>query len=345
MLRNVKYSKIAIVIFFTVLIWVWADLTLEDELTVSSATVTIVTDPALWATFEGADGSPDSPHSIIKNIVLKGPGSRIEEVRRELIDVNDGSLKSDFSLHPEWEAMTTTDSFTLTVLDFIKRSDEIRELGSLTVESCEPNELTVKVVELVEKPLEVECIDESGSVMDAPRIDSIERSPVTIFAPGATKRALVKLTSSDIKRAITAPIEKTPYIVLPDGQTRQSSTTVRIKMLPDPRSDYLISAKLSYIVSPTVMGKYDVDVENLSDLMGAIPIRATLEAKQAYEGMQYHVMLEIDDEDVKATDGVRGRPLKYNFPSDYVARGEIELTQDPVKAQFKLIRRSPDENP
>lgn len=348
MLRKIKYSKIAIVIFFTILIWVWADLTLEEELTVSSATVIIAksTDSALWVTFEGGDESPNSSHSIITNIVLKGPGSKIEEVKREVIDVNDGSLKFDFSLHPEWEAMTKPGEHTLTVLDFVKRSDEIRKLSGLTVESCEPNELTVKVVELVERPLDVECLDEGGSPLDALSIESIEGSPVKIFAPGATKRAIVKLTSSDIKRAITAPIEKTPYIVLPDGQTRQSSTAVKIKMLPDPRNDYTITgARLRYILSPTVLGNYDVDVENLPDLYGGITIKATLEAKQAYEGMPYHVMLEIDDEDVKATDGVRGRPLKYNFPGDYVARGEIELTQNPVKVQFKLILRSPAESP
>ena len=53
MQTKIKYGKIAIVIFITVLIWVWADLALDKTLPVANIPVTVAksTNPALWVSF------------------------------------------------------------------------------------------------------------------------------------------------------------------------------------------------------------------------------------------------------------------------------------------------------
>ena len=69
-------------------------------------------------------------------------------------------------------------------------------------------------------------------------------------------------------------------------------------------------------------------------------IRATAEARRAYESMRYQVILEIDDDDAK-TQGSLRRELVYNFPPQYARTDEISLNQKPVTARFKLIPLTP----
>jgi len=344
MSRKIKYSKIAIVAFLTVLIWVWADLALDETLLVPNVSISIVksSNPALWATFKNDDDTPVSSISI-KHIVLKGPISRIAEAKREL---SNGLLNLDFALNPELQEMTTAGSHPLTVLDFLrKRSNEIIELTSLTVESCEPNRLTVNVEMLVKTSLTVKCFDQGGRLQE---FQSIVPDAVTMFVPegwGRDKPARVALTPSEIEQARSTSVEQKPYIVLADGQERQSDNFVQVRIPPE--EDMLGKKKargvtVKYCFSANTQGKYRVDVENKAAVENEIDIRATPDAKQAYEDEEYQVSLEIYDDDVDATDWVP-RVLKYDFPPEYVRKGEIELDQDPVTAKFKLIPLSSDD--
>ena len=82
--------------------------------------------------------------------------------------------------------------------------------------------------------------------------------------------------------------------------------------------------------------------------MGSVAIRATPEAKRAYENMRYHVILEIDDSDKdnrpdKSSPSTAGesapeirRDLVYNFPPEFLRKDEITLNQSPVQTRFRL---------
>jgi len=333
MVRKINYGKILLVIFLTVLIWVWADLALDDELPVSGATISIAksTNPNLWVSFD------DESSVSIDNIVLKGPASRIGNAKRKL---NDGSLVLEFFLDAEDEGMVNPDKYPLNVLNFLKQSRQIKQLG-LTVESCEPDKLSVNVVKLVKKSLTVKCFDENGIILKA----ESKPSEVNMFVPedwaGATLTAKVRLTHSEVEQARLSAVVEKPYIELAAGQTREAATTVEITTPPqeDPRSDYTITAAtLGISLGPTLLGKDDVEVENLPDVIGGITIRATLEAKRAYEVMRYQVILEIDDEDAMSTEPLLRKELIYNFPAEYVRKDEIVLNQQPVIARFKLFK-------
>ena len=53
MFKKVKFSKLAIVIFLTILIWVWADRALDEPDTIYNATIIIGrTSPKLWVSFD-----------------------------------------------------------------------------------------------------------------------------------------------------------------------------------------------------------------------------------------------------------------------------------------------------
>jgi len=336
MLRKIKYSKIAIVIFLTILIWVWADLALDETFPVPGATIIVAeSNPNLWVSFGG------KASTSIDNIVLKGPASKIAEIKREL---SEGTLNLKFSLYPELEEITAAGPFTLNVLDFIKGSAELRELSGLTAETCDPNTLTLDVVRLVERPLTVQCIDESGN---SQKYERIEPSTVNALVPsdwGLDKLiAQVKLTRSEIEQARKAPIKKIPYVELAAEQIRESSTAVTIKLSPeeDPLTVQSIEeATLVIAMSPTLLEKYYVEVTNLPNVLNSVAVRATNEAKEAYENQQLpHMTLYIFDKDIKQGQKDYRKAVHYNFPEKYVRTGEIELSQEPAIAEFNLILR------
>ncbi len=163
MAKKPKLSKISIVVFLTILIWVWADLAQDERMSLSGyVTITMArpNDPTIWASFEGSD-SALRPSITIDAIDLKGPASRVTEVERMK---KKGELTLDLFASPEEEGWTEVGPASFDVLNFLKQSAEIRQLG-LTVESCEPRSVAVAVRRLVPRPLPVRCVDENG---DAP---------------------------------------------------------------------------------------------------------------------------------------------------------------------------------
>ncbi|MBN2137253.1 MAG: hypothetical protein JW720_05570, partial [Sedimentisphaerales bacterium] len=139
------------------------------------------------------------------------------------------------------------------------------------------------------------------------------------------------------------PIQKTPYIILAEGWIRRASKSVGIEMPPEQErlADYSITAAtLSIAMSPTLQGKYSVEVTNLTQVLGPVAIRASAEAKRTYEMQPLPLMtLYIFDDDVKQGQAEQRRRVVYNFPDEFVAKDEIELKnpEQPMEAKFRLI--------
>jgi hypothetical protein len=336
MIRKIKFGKIAIVIFLTILIWVWTDLYLDEELRVPRANITVAHSPELLVSFGG------QPEAVINDIVLKGPAKKIAEIKR---DLDDGSLELDFTFSPERERMTATGLNTLNVLDFLRRSDEIKALGSLTVEDCKPEIIDVSVVKLIKKPLEIDCLDENGVPISA---QSTIPDKVEMYVPEDSRlRAQVRLTSSNINQARLSEAVVFPYVELAPGRIRNSTTPVRVKMPPQADSliEYPIDATLGTVLSMNLVGEYDVDITNYNDLV-SFSILATHEAKIAYENQPYQIILYILDDYAKKPDEEQHREVVPDFPDEYIRKGQIRLKNPPLKeAKFKLIPLKASEAP
>lgn len=340
MVKKVNYGKILVVVFITVLIWVWADLALDEVFSVSNVNITAKsTNPSLWVSFG------DKSSAFIDKMVLKGPASKVADVKRKL---KDGSLVLEFFLDPgQTETIASPGEYALPLLTFLRQSDQIKRLG-LTVESCEPQTLSVKVVGLVKKPLTIRCVDETQNTIKAA---AVEPKQLEMFVPedwsGEKLIANVQLTRREIDQARLSAVEKTPFIEPAAGQIRELKGTVKITMPPeeDLLADYTITtARLRFSLSPNIQGKYKVVVDNLDEVIRTITIRATADAKRAYEKMPYQVTLEIDDEDAASAEPLR-RNLIYNFPDEYLRKDDIRLNQQPVTARFKLMPLPAAETP
>jgi hypothetical protein len=80
-------------------------------------------------------------------------------------------------------------------------------------------------------------------------------------------------------------------------------------------------------------------------VLSSITVRATNDAKQAYENQQLpHMTLYIFDNDVKQGQESLRKAVHYNFPREFVSTGEIELVGEPAIAEFKLIPRPSTES-
>jgi len=334
MMRKPKYGKVVIVVFITILIWVWADLALDEEFPVSNVAIRVVkSNPQLWVSFD------DASSVTIEEIVLKGPLRKIANMRRKL---EEEGLEIDFDATKE--KMDEPASYPLSLLPFLQKDEEIKRLG-LKVESCKPKTLSVKVVRLVSRRLDVKCVDEDGNPIGGATVDPVQVDMLVPEDWGLEKLiAEVLLTSREIEQARISPQDERPYIRLAVGQTREAPKLVKITMPPEPDrlNDYTIKAPtLSIALSPNLQGKFYVDVNNLDAVLSPIAIMATPEAERAYKLQPIpQVTLYILDNDKNTKEEQLKREVVFNFPEEFVRKGEIKINQQhqpPVIARFKLI--------
>ncbi len=343
-IKQRRLRKIAATVIFTMLIWVFADLALDEELTISNLKLSVAksVNPTLWVMFSGQSSVP------LEKVVLKGSARKIAEARQH---INAGRFVREFYFDPEHEKMTNPGDHLLNVADFLKGTDSIRQLG-LTITSADPNTLTVGIVELQKKQVVVRCLDDNLNPL---KVASIEPAQVEAFVPadrgGAALEAKVLLNRREIEQARLAPIEKMPIVELAPGQTREAASSVKITLPKEQErlQEYLItSARFGVSLSANLEGKYKVELVNPDAVIGSVAIRATPEAKRAYENMRYHVILEIDDSDKDIrpdkSSPAAGEPaseirrdLVYNFPPEFLRKDEIALNQSPVQARFRLV--------
>lgn len=337
-IKKVKPGKVSIVVFLTALIWVWADLAQDERLVLTDVTVAVAksSNPALWVCFVPQPEEPDLETSVtLDSVVLKGPASRVAEVRRLK---NKGTLDFGLFLAPEQEGITKADVHSVDVLDFLKQSDEFRQLG-LTVESCEPKKLTLRVQELVKMTVPVKCVGLDPAVQ-------VNLVPETVEAyvpkdDAGVRTALVRLNPEEQSRAKNAAVEKTPYIELvPGGQRREVLGIVKITLVP--AQNVLISDQVNTVVgfcfNQNMQGKYRVILKNdpTDTSLSAVKIKASQDARNAYAQSPYpQLLLYLQESDRQATEPIE-RAVVFNFPPEFLQKEAIMADQPPPKAKFIL---------
>jgi len=326
--------KIAVVLFLTILIWVWAYMALEDEFVeYGTFDISPSTNPGLLVTFD-----KDTPVRV--KITLKGPAAKILELRK-LLSAEKESL--EFFYNAEQMGQAGDGTYLLDVLQFLKASDKLKKLG-LTAQDCEikssdTKTIEVTVKELLEKPLIVQCRDENGSTLE---YETIEPSRVKMYVlPDWTNellKAWVTLTTQQIEHARKERIIETPIVELIPGTERRSKVAVAIKLRPAEESllDKPLQTTIGYIYSQKLKGKYDVVLSNEDYLRSTTRFKATEEAFEVYyKKTIYQILIEIKDGD-ETLDEVT-RKVIYNFPPEYFRKNDIRLDEPVREAKFKLV--------
>jgi len=337
MFRHIR--KLILVVFITALIWVWADQALTRS-TIAPATIAVdkSTEPQLWVTF-------DMQPTVPIRVRLSGAASKIDTVERRL---KDGSLHLEFYINPAEEKIAAAGVHPFKLLPLIQNSRAIADLG-LRVESIEPESVKVNVVVLAKQKLTVQALgDNQIPLKDA----AVEPATIEMLVrqdwSGDMLKATVSLTPQEIEQARTAGIWRKPTVEFAPGIVRTAETQVKITLPSTAQrlKDFVIDGvNIGYTFSPNLAGKFRVELINQTQMLSPIKIKATDEAKLAYEKVPFKVLLDISDDDKNAS-GELSRPVQFNLPPDYVRKGEINIAEIELRtAKFKLMPLEVSEKP
>lgn len=331
-------KTIILVVFITVLIWVWADLAQDEKLADVSATVYVdeTANPNYWVTLEGELSLP------IK-ITLVGPASKIAEIERKLRAKDPAKKFSfDFEFNVETEGIAEPDVYRRReLLAFLKKDKDIRKLG-LNIESVTPEQITVEVKKLIKQRLTIECRGEDGKPL---RAEHIKPAEVEMLVPeewqGQMRKAFAKLSAAQVEQAVARAILVRPYVEIMPGRLKPADTEVQVKIHPvEPRlKECQFPAVIGFTCSENLFGEFDIELLNPDQLPSIITVEATPEAESAYKNSSFKLLLIIEDIDRNAAEALT-RLLVYNFPAEFKRKDEIRAINPAPEVRFKLIGRS-----
>ncbi len=330
MSKKFNPTKILLVAILTVLIWVWADRAKTEEFTITAAVIKVDTsaDPRLWLSIK------NSGTVVVDSIVLEGSTSSVDRARQE---IRDQKLEFEFYLNPqEFPELQVAGIHSISLADFFRKSQLIRRLG-LSVKSCVPSVIDVQVQKLEEKQLSVDCFDDKGVLL---KPETIEPPKAAVFVPpGWTSNARIELNGAEINQAKSELITKRPFVKLNDGQIKESADSVKVKLSSAEKvlPEYTLKRPtIGFVLSPNLVGKYNVELLNQQEI-SVINIRATTEARSAFEQQTYQILIYISDSDTQNPGDEKKRKVDYNFPKQFVENGEILLKGEPAEARFRLV--------
>ncbi|HEG42626.1 hypothetical protein LCGC14_2695130 [marine sediment metagenome] len=330
-----QIKKLIVVISLTILIWAAAYLADED---VTKQTVTLdvstTTSKDILVTFD-----VDTPASY--ELDLKGPAAKVADLKSKLIsDKPKEKVSLNFNWNVEHEKKTHLEQYSLDVIEFIKGSDKMEALELSVVEPEKKiDDIEVTIEKLVKKTLTIRVLDKDGAALKTKTIEPANTVEMFVHSdwPDSKLNAYVTLTDSQVEQARREYVQGQPYVILNDG-TKREAGLYKITLPPTAEAMKIRTYQplVGYRISKTLMEKYHVELSNENDLTRSTGIVATDDAHAAFDKMQYQVIVEVRDSDETET-GEITRQVIYNFPPEYVRSNEIELSEKPRMAKFKLV--------
>ena len=332
-------KKLLVVVSLTLLVWIWAYMSQEmpDEIT-GTLQVADSADPRLLVTFSLSGSRPQTKIPLAP-IALKGAPSKLSELQKRY------HLPLDFYYDPTKEGHTEG-VYTLDLLEYLQKRSKIQKLA-LTLKSCVPKQVDVKIELLEEKKLPIQCLDENGLLI---KEAVITPAFANIYVrKGYNASATVSLTQQQIETARKQqPVTVTPYVDLGVAKVVRKSTepvevTLQSELLLQPRA-FQTTKPVGIFMSPKLQNAYKVTIVNDEELRKTTTIYATDEAFRAYENVAYPLYIVIKDSDVNTDlSEVPPKMVFYNFPPEYVKSGQIaeDETKLPRSATLKIEPLNP----
>jgi hypothetical protein len=328
-----KVNKILLVVFITLLIWIWADLALEQKMEGVVAIIEVKEMPTqdMWVTLNGRT-------NLEVRLTVTGPHAKIAELQRQLKPGGE-SLVFTFDARQLDRANPGTQP-PLDLVQFLQGQPELKGRG-LSVSAVEPSVAQVVAMPLEPKTLRIRLINNNNlDILDHEKIDPDQVTmPVPSNWTGEKLVAFVQLGPASEELARQRPIERTPYVELVPGIRKDADRTVSIKL----RSEQALRSKaispiIGYAFSPTLQGQFrvQIDDEDIAKVMAGFTYSATDAAEAAYKAMPYHLLLTVEERD-RAVSGLITRRLTYNFPIDSVEKGEIKPLSPAPEVRFRLV--------
>ena len=340
-----KLKKILVVIFLTLLIWAWAYMSQEEPRSFTGTlAISPSADPSLLVTLALAEDNPQTKVPLT-SLNFKGAPSRISALskRYNLPLTDEKKERLDFYYDPQ-EQGRIEGTYTLDLMEYLQKSSKVQDLA-LTLESCTPPRVSVKVEPLEDKKLPIQCLDENGLLIKE-----------AVFTPafaniyvrkGYNGSATVTLTQQQIENARKQPVNATPYVSLGVADViRESIEPVEVVLqsetLLKPRA-FQTTKPIGVFLSPKLQNAYKVTILNDEELRKTTTIYATDEAFRAYENVPYPLYIIVKDSDVVDLSEIPPKTIFYNFPPEYFKSGQIaqDETKLPRSAEIMIEPLNP----
>ena len=316
-----KTKKIILTLVLTILIWVWADLSGDSILNNKVATLKI--SPGLsrdtWITINGGD-------SVEIYLDIKGPAARIQELQRD-----NEPLEIFFSPPENMDKQ----EYQYPLMSLLEGYEKLRKMG-LSVDNCRPATIEVKEERLTTKQVKVICIDEHNLIVDNVNIEPpFVDMPVRDSWSGDRLTAFVKLSPNQIGQLTTREVTATPYLEIDPQRYIHSERTVAVTGSTDniAKTARAISGpRIGFIYNQNIADRYDIKIIEKSDSLNTLQFIATEDAFEMYRRAVYHVLVEIQEADIKTdAQGIIApitKQIIFNFPSQYIRADKIEPLRD-----------------
>ncbi|AQQ10350.1 hypothetical protein L21SP3_02182 [Sedimentisphaera cyanobacteriorum] len=326
-------SKIVIVSFLTLLIWVWADLSNDTILKDKKVEIKLATSQPenLWVSLGDSD-------STTVRADFKGPSARIDELKRELSALEvyfDPSVLEGRS-----------ESFKYPVRGLIQDSPRVRRLG-LTVENCQPSSIEVTTQQLQKKQLGLTCIDKNNNLI----LNAVtEPASVEMYVPphwsGDDLKAVVSLSQQQISEASEDAAQAKAYVEIEPGRRTYYENPVEVSIQTEKgklETFLLNGPRIGVLMNENIAEQYSVKIISRSEALTTIQINSTREAYEAYKAKQYQMIVYVYPEDLPGSDKTESEPIErkvhYFFPEEYRKEDLISPVESGVEPRvtFKLI--------
>ncbi len=339
-------KKLLMVVSLTALIWAWAYMEIEKPLSrPGSLEVAPATDPGLLVTFSLNEGVSNQTKIPLTSLNFKGAPSQISNLlKRYNLPPNDQDKEQlNFYYDPQ-EHDRTESVYPLDILTYLRENNKIQELA-LTLESCTPPRVDVKIELLEEKKLPIQCLDENDLLI---KEAVITPAFANIYVrKGYTASATVSLTQQQIDTARQQSVSVKPYVDMGiAGVIRESAEPVEVVLqsetLLKPRA-FQTTKPIGIFMSPELQNSYKVTISNAEELRKTTTIYATDEAFRAYETEAYPLYIVIKDSDVINLSEIPPKTVLFNFPLEYIKSGHIrqDETKLPRSATIKIEPLNP----
>jgi len=276
------------------------------------------TDESVWVEFLDQQGEPVDSRQQRVELTVEGPAGKIQPIREKSLEVR---VNLDVEALGYTAAVEGRQAYEPEVVkDLLNGRLEVGG-QELAVTKSTPVTLGVAVWKLVKRSVPVKVYDEGSGAA----LTGVQVKPKTVEAyvkEGESAEARVTLTAAEQTRAANEPLGvsdiELPYgrggvaveISLPQGDSPYPQADIRV-----PRWGVLLPASM--------LGRYDVVIENDALLKESIKVRGTTQAVAAYREGLYHLVLEVRETDEVGAS--INRPLHYYLPAPADNYGEIEV--------------------
>ena len=207
---------------------------------------------------------------------------------------------------------------------------------------AEPASLVVQVIKLQERTIVVKVYNQNQT--ELLKVQTVEPSEVRAYVfEGQPAEAHVRLTSEQQLQALKEPVSAKALVKLPLSDRLQRSYDVKVRLSQQSSSwpeATIQTPRVGYVFPDSMIGKYKVVIENLSQLKEPIKFRGSASAITDYRNSQYHLYLEIHEGD-KAQEPIYRR-WRYNLQD----LNDIQITeQNSLLIQFHLVPVTKNEPP